>query len=94
MNNQAKYAELRSHYAQRLANHDQSVARLIDECVLKPRLAGDLHNAADDFMAFPDRLADFAPAVQGVLAMLAHQAAMALMLSVIERRIEIEACGK
>jgi hypothetical protein len=90
MSNQAAYQELRAGYVRRLAIHDQAASRLTEQCVQDAGMSADINNMAEAFIADPKSVLLLDPRQQALLAMLAHAGMTALMLNVIDRRMELE----
>lgn len=86
--------EMRSAYGAQLAVNDRAVARLVDECMTSPGLCAQLGRAADAVLTDPKNLKNYDATTQKVLAILMHQGAMTVLLSVIDRAVEIEECGR
>jgi len=89
----AALQQMRTMFAGRLATHDMALARLRETAVNSTDFTADVANVAEQFMAFPETFQRLDPKWQGLLAMFAHRAATEFMLSVLERREEIEQTG-
>ena len=90
----AALKQMRTIFAERLATHDRAITRLREVAASSTDFTADVALAAECFLNDHETFHRLDEKWQGLLAMFAHRAVTEFMLSVLERREEIEACGK